>query len=266
MKKSEGSTPREDNLLLVNAYIDGELDAAAALAIEQRMSDEPALRNEYKRLSSLRQVLNENLSMDVASDALRARIAGLAASGMRSESSSFRHHASGWRQMTAAMLVSAGLASGATFLITRLTAPNNALTAVVAGHQRALLAAAPFDVASSDRHTVKPWFDAKLAISPQIPDLAAVGFPLAGGRIDVVGAQAVPTLVYRHGPHLISLVAMPTTGSNDDEDATAQRQSSNGYTVLTWHGQDFTYSAVSDVAEETLVEFVARWRAEVRAK
>ncbi len=264
MKRFAGSTPREDDLLLVNAYLDGELDAAAALAIEQRMADEPALKNECDRLLTLRRLFNEKLSKDTASEALRDRIVGLTGSGEKDGHLTIRRSTS-WRQMAAAALVGACLASGTTFLITRFAAPNNTLTAIVAGHQRALLAATPFDVASSDRHTVKPWFDAKLAISPQIPDLAAAGFPLAGGRVDIVGAQAVPTLVYRHGPHLISLVAMPTSGSHD-EDASPQRQTGNGYTVLTWRGQDFTYAAVSDVAEETLAEFVARWRAEVQAK
>jgi hypothetical protein len=60
-------------------------------------------------------------------------------------------------------------------------APTDEIAAIIADHQRALLAAVPNDVASSDRHTVKPWFDNKLALSPQVLDLSDAGFPLAGG-------------------------------------------------------------------------------------
>ena len=67
------------------------------------------------------------------------------------------------------------------------------------------MAPQPTDVSSSDRHTVKPWFNSRIPQSPQVVDLADKGFPLVGGRIDVIGTRPVPTLVYRHRQHLISL-------------------------------------------------------------
>lgn len=98
MKRFAGSTPREDDLLLVNAYLDGELDAAAALAIEQRMADEPALKNECDRLLTLRRLFNEKLSKDTASEALRDRIVGLTGSGEKDGHLTIRRSTS-WRQM-----------------------------------------------------------------------------------------------------------------------------------------------------------------------
>ena len=88
----------------------------------------------------------------------------------------------------------------------------NEIAAIVADHQRALLAAPPFDIASSDRHTVKPWFDSKLALSPQVVDLAGAGFPLAGGRVEIVDGKPVPVLVYQRRAHIISVVAIPRAG------------------------------------------------------
>ena len=93
--------------------------------------------------------------------------------------------------MAAAAIIAAVLASGGTYLGLRQAAPTNEIAAIVAGHQRALLATEPFDVASSDRHTVKPWFDSKVALSPQVLDLSDAGFPLAGGRVDVIDGKAV---------------------------------------------------------------------------
>ena len=70
-----------------------------------------------------------------------------------------------------------------------------------------LMAAEPVDVVSSDRHTVKPWFNGRIPNSPRVVDLAKDNFTLIGGRIDVVGQIPVPTLVYRHAKHIISLTA-----------------------------------------------------------
>ena len=90
-------------------------------------------------------------------------------------------------------------------------------------------------------------------------DLAADGFPLVGGRADIVGGKPVPTLVYRRREHLVSVVAVPKAGGRDDGAAPA-RETTDGYTVLTWRGADFVYSAVSDVAADELEGFVSRFR------
>jgi anti-sigma factor RsiW len=82
---------------------------------------------------------------------------------------------------------------------------------IVSAHIRALMAPQPIDVASSDHHTVKPWFNGKLAFAPTVVDLGAKDFPLVGGRIDVVKVAPVASLVYSHGKHLISLTEMPNT-------------------------------------------------------
>src|SRR5260221_9630446 len=80
---------------------------------------------------------------------------------------------------------------------------------IVDAHIRSLMASQPIDVASSDRHTVKPWFNGRIPQAPRVVDLAKEDFPLVGGRIDVVGELPVPTLVYGHRKHLISLTAIP---------------------------------------------------------
>ena len=78
-----------------------------------------------------------------------------------------------------------------------------------ASHWRALAAASPVDVVSTDRHTVKPWFAGRVAQAPLVRDFAEQGFALVGGRVDYVGGQRVPVLVYRHGQHLADVFVLP---------------------------------------------------------
>ncbi len=252
--------PEEDRLLL-QAYLDGELDVATVLVLERRMTADARLNTEYGRLEALRAALARDVRKDVASDAFRQRIAQIASRGKPVRS--FQERRFDWRAMVASGALAACLASVATFLVVAPSSTSLDLQAIVAGHQRALLAAQPVDVASSDRHTVKPWFDGKLALSPRVVDLAGDGFPLVGGRVEIVGGRPVPTLVYRHGEHLISVVCIPKSRSYEDG-APPDRETRNGYTVLTWRGADFVYSAVSDVAVQDLEEFVARFREAAR--
>jgi anti-sigma factor RsiW len=121
---------------------------------------------------------------------------------------------------------------------------------------RAMMAPQPTDVSSSDRHTVKPWFSGRIPQAPRVIDLTDKGFPLVGGRIDVVGTRPVPTLVYRHRQHLISLVAAPIASGA----APSTRQTIAGYNVLSWRDDDTAYWAVSDLGLTDLEAFAAAFR------
>lgn len=260
---------REEAVLLLNAYFDNELDAASALEVERRLASDASLKAEYDRMSALRTALRAAHGETRAPDDLRRRIAAIAnaeAAGttavvpMRTKPAS-RY---AWRQMAAAASLAAVVTSIGMLGAGLGPWNDTQLAEIVAGHQRALLAREPFDVASSDRHTVKPWFDSKLALSPKIVDLGEAGFPLVGGRVDVVGGKAVPVSVYKRREHLISLMAIPHASASDDGSG-AKPSTRDGYAVRSWRGRDFDYSAVSDVAEHELDEFVARWRAGAKA-
>jgi anti-sigma factor RsiW len=119
------------------------------------------------------------------------------------------------------------------------------------------MAPEPVDVVSSDRHTVKPWFNGRIPNSPRVVDLAKDDFPLVGGRVDVVGRTPVSTLVYRRAKHLISLTAVPTEGAFASG---AGPRSINGYNVIQWTENGVTYWAVSDVETKELETFAQLFR------
>ncbi len=241
--------PEDDPKLLVHAYVDGELDPANARALERRIQSEPALAAERDRVEALQRVLRSKFPLAPAPAHLRERIeraAGLRRLPARPT----------WLALAASVALAVIVSSSSTFIA--LAPPGDATAdAVVSDHIRALMAPQPADVASSDRHTVKPWFNGRIAESPRVVDLARNDFPLIGGRIDVVERNPVPTLVYHHRKHLISLTAIPVPGNPD---AAPVSRAIEGYNLIEWTADGVTYWAVSDVAAPELAHFTELFR------
>jgi anti-sigma factor RsiW len=243
-------TETDQTRLLVHAYHDGELDPANALAIERRLATDPALARESNEIAALRRAVREKLPREQAPAHLRARIARAVAPAVTPVAPS-------WRALAASMVLAAALSSGATWLALRPAPSQFIVQAAVDSHLRGLMASQPIDVSSSDRHTVKPWFNGRIPQAPRVVDLTQEGFPLVGGRIDVVDGAGVPTLVYRHRQHLISLMAVPaasraTTGP--------VRNSQQGYNIVSWNADGVAYWAVSDVGAGDLDTFARLFR------
>ncbi|UDL89135.1 anti-sigma factor [Mesorhizobium sp. PAMC28654] len=283
--------------LMIHALVDGELDAAAALAVERRIAADPALGAEHARIVALQGAV-ARLPRAEVSDDFMARMAAIGSMGSaqatpapaqaapvqaedvqgmpsalsgqtaRRQNAQIRPSQARpawrrfgsfeWRSLAASIVVTAVLASGATQWVMTSNAPDSFADAVAGGHRRSLLAASPFDIASSDRHTVKPWLDARIGVSPPAPDLAADGYALVGGRVEVIADRPVPALVYRHREHLITLVASP----QDKGSATAPTDlSAGGFSMVRWSDGAFSYWAISDMERPELDDFAARFRA-----
>ncbi len=240
----------DESSLLVHAYLDGELDPANSLAVAQRIAADPALGAEVERIQALRQAVRERLPPEPMPSHLRARIE--AAIGPRR-----LHVHPTWRALAASVVLAIALGSGSTWIAMRPVSGNHIAEAVVDSHMRALMAPRSTDVTSSERHTVKPWFNSRITQSPQVVDLTSEGFPLIGGRVDVIGTTPVATLVYGRRLHLISLSAVPSARSSQD---VSVRKSIRGYNVTNWSEDGVDYWAASDLNAGELETFARSFR------
>jgi anti-sigma factor RsiW len=242
------SSVTDNDELQLNAYCDGELDLASAAAFERRLAEDEKLRAEYTRLMSLRQAFRSFPQSEMPAG-LQARIlSNLDAAERPNRITALRQRSWSLQALAAAAVFGAVISSSVMMTLDRFDQREEVASQVVAGHIRSLLAPQPFDVASSDRHTVKPWFTSRLPESPQVPDLAAQGFTLLGGRVDVIGHAPVATIVYKHAAHTVSLTTLRSGQSVSD-------QAVAGYNVRSWSDPDFTYVAVSDLPAADLATF-----------
>jgi anti-sigma factor RsiW len=244
------SSANRDRALLVHAYLDGELDVAAALAARQQIDEDPRLKAELTATSALQAKLRETFPREPAPLTLRSRISkivGMQRSWARPT----------WMAMAASIFLASVLSGSSTWLAMRTAAGDQVRAEMVDSHMRALLAQRPTDVNSSERHTVKPWFNSRLPEAPRVADLSSEGFPLMGARIDVVAGSPVPTLVYGRRLHVISLTAV-TSGNSVPASATSS--SVKGYNIISWTDGQRTFWAASDLNLRELEEFAKLFR------
>ena len=256
---------RDSDELVLAAYCDGELDPAAASEFERRMESDAALKARYSYLMSLRQAVRSLPPAEMPSD-LQARIqARLNAEQANAERSNrvnnvgiLRRRSWSFQALAASAVFGAVISGAVLKTMDHVGQADTLASEVVAGHIRGLLAPQPFDIASSDRHTVKPWFTSRLPESPQVPDLSAQGFTLLGGRVDVIGNRPVATIVYKHAAHTVSLTTLRRGQTVPD-------QTIAGYNVRSWSDGDFTYVAVGDLPSADLAVFERAFSAAVAA-
>jgi anti-sigma factor RsiW len=250
-----------DPTLLLNAALDGELDAAGALDVERRLAADPALASEYARLAALRDAIRKRLPRERAPDALRARVIAMTQTPSQLAPTAPQRASrlvERYRPLAASLMLGALLGAGGFGLLSRPSGDDEVQRAIVAGFIRGRLSDQTVDIATSDRHTVKPWFAGKIAGATTVVDLKADGFPLAGGRIDVVGRTPVPTLIYQRREHQIALSEMPALNAGASSEP--RRETRDGYSVLEWTEGGRLYAAVSDLPPAELDAFGTAFR------
>ena len=244
------NTPLDcERTLLVQADFDGELDPAEAAALVQHMEGCGACQAVREQLVVSRDLLR-SAPKYTAPDTLRARLA------RSREKPASRPNVLVWSVSAAAAAIVA------TVLLSQgvgLRSGGNVASQLVSNHLRAMqLDSHLIDVESSDHHTVKPWFAGKVDFAPTVKELAAEGYVLKGGRLDVVDGQPAAVLVYQAGRHVVDVYMWPTRGAGT---GTVDASQVDGFNLRRWADGDLWVWCVSDLGVDEMNRFVDRWRA-----
>jgi len=227
---------------MVDAYLDGELSAGESLAFERALETCPDCAKRLEAARAMSGLLRE-LPATPAPDLLRARIER----ELRPAAHPARNYR--WLAMAASLILAAGLG----WLGGTLSGGRNT-DELVATYLRVTMSEHAVDVASSDRHTVKPWFAGRIDYSPPVHDLTSSGFPLNGGRIDIVEGRKVAVLVYQRNQHKVVLSLWPAPSAGNAPAKITQR---DGFALAQWRHAGFELRAVSDLAPGDMASFAA---------
>ena len=242
------SSEHENIRELLHAYVDGELDLANARDTERHLQNCADCRGTERAIRELRGALTSDAPAYRAPAHLRRNVRA----ALRREAKSSRQTLSPWLMLATGAAFAALIVGFVLFQTMRATRTNAVVDQVVANHVRSLLAVQLVDVVSSDQHTVKPWFDGKIDFAPQVRDLSANGFPLAGARLDYLDGKTVAALVYHRNKHPINLFITPAPTSQSTSPTAATRR---GYNILAWTNNGMKYWAVSDLNQGELRQF-----------
>jgi anti-sigma factor RsiW len=198
---------------LLDAYVDGELDVRGGLDVEAHLATCRACAAAAQTRQELSRTIRRNVSRFEPSDGFVERL----------RSSVAPHGALPRRKpelRTLAVAASFAAALVLVWLAARWTsgtidAERSLADEVVAAHVRSLQVDHLTDVASSDRHTVNPWFQGKVPFVPSARDFADRGYALVGGRLEFVDGRAAAALVYRHGAHPLNVFTWPAEDAKD---------------------------------------------------
>jgi anti-sigma factor RsiW len=237
-------------VLRTQALIDGELDEAASRDAQAHI-DICAQCQAFVADAAMSSDLLRRVARARAPVELRLEIGKKLATASRRDGR--RTFWLGAGSGAGAMALAAGLA-----LFALLPPSAASLSEALAdAHIQAMASGAEIQVASSNHHTVKPWFAGRIDVSPPVADFAAQGFSLVGGRIARVKGIEMAVLVYRHDAHRLDLFVW--TGQVAAAPGLRER---NGYLTLSWTARDLHFTAVSDMERAELEKFSALVRNE----
>jgi anti-sigma factor RsiW len=239
----------ENARLLLNAYVDGELDAASTIELESQLRESPALQQEFERLSALQSLVRNRASRFDAPSHLVRRIFAVLPEAPPART--LKTVPSWWRPlaMGATMAAVALLLWSVVPTLNRFDSDAGTREEVLAAHVRSLMADHLTDLTSAERHTVKPWLSSRLDFAPPVENLASEGFTLIGGRLDYLGGRPVAALVYRYRQHIINVFVWP---SSNNQQVFVQTWALRGYNIARFDSRGMSFWAVSDLNPEDL--------------
>jgi len=242
----------DDSRSFLHAYLDGELDAPRSAEFERHLEGCASCSRALEAQESLRSSIHGAQLHEPLPAGFERKIRHeLDEASRPAPSPKF----AAWRWLAAAAVLL--LAVGVSWKYTQKVRDNAdvpvsgadaAASELVDAHIRALQPGHLTDVTSTDQHTVKPWFNGRVAFAPPVRDFAAQDFPLVGGRLDVFQGRTVAALVYGRRKHFVSVFIWPDPALDAEQYAGAM----NGYQWISWKQSGLRFCAVADTSRDDL--------------
>ena len=229
---------------LIHAYIDKELDAANALALEQHLQRCHRCQQEYDEYLQQQSMLKKSLQRHLAPAGLlasiNAQIDQQSLADQQQRKPILRKLFLGGSALVASLALSI-------FVITIFNqhqAESRLLAEVLDEHVGAIHAGHLTDISSHDVKKLLPWFARKLDYSPRVYDFSSEGYRMLGGRLGTLQNKRIASIAYQHQDHIVNLYTWP---SPDVDDAEQELHIKKGYHLLYWCQNKMNYWIVSDM-------------------
>ncbi len=246
----------------IDAYVDSELSPAEMAAF--RAHAEKCAECAMLALSAAegKLAIRRAATRYSASPGLRARVfassqaeARPATGGEKKHRSGFADYLSGrwprWALAATALLLVAALL----FMAANRRQESRSLAEFADLHVTDLASANPVEVISTDRHTVKPWFQGRIPFTFALPELQGSPFTLVGGRVAYFHQEPGAHLVFRYQRHLISVFIFRDTSQLGLPVSSYQGQASS-FTLRTWTQRDLRYVVIGDAGAGTIQQLI----------
>jgi mycothiol system anti-sigma-R factor len=224
----------------LHAYLDGELDAQGMASFERHLETCADCAAALDAEEALRRSLRQAELYERAPESLRRKVRlSTAAPPVRTSA-----HPGAWRWLAVAAALIIAILWGSRLFSPAIKSSQQVAwtTTLLDAHLRSLQPGHLTDVESTDQHTVKPWFEGKVDIAPPVHDFSADGFPLLGGRLDVLEGRTVAALVYGRRKHIVNVFVWKSQDTVPYSDS-GERQ---GYHWVSWNKDGLRFCAVSD--------------------
>jgi anti-sigma factor RsiW len=249
----------------IDTYLDGELDPARRVELEQHLALCPSCRSLLEERKAFRAFFVAAVSGYKAPPQLEAKI--LAAVRLPERNTArllkapTRAKFSLWRQP---WIYATAVIATTVFLASKILFPDGEKefsSQAVFRHSSSLSTLHFVDVASPNPAVVKPWLTARLDFAPPLVGSPASGYSLVGGRVDVIQNRSVAALIYKHDQDVVSLFCWPP----DKEHLSTSERSIEGYRVATWSNAQCNYVLVSKLSDQAMHDFTDSFRVRIQS-
>jgi anti-sigma factor RsiW len=252
---------------LLNALADGELSADQLVSANEHLAGCQSCTSSALYLSLLKSATARAGQRYTVQPHLRERLMRLSSEASESRTpsnspspSAWRFGSLGWAAAAALLLValSIGLFQRNVQRSRIASAQHAALVNEVFDQHVATLAASlPPQVLSTDRHTVKPWFQGKIPFSFNLPESLPGNTTLDGANLTYIDNQPVAQLLYSIGKHRVSVFVRQKPGAPQANELQTEH---SGFHVMGFDTSDLEMIAVSDVDPVHLAELMSAIR------